>query len=257
MKNINTTDLIYTCEICGKKIPKSNSNMRIINEKSTCLCGKHYAQYVKFGKFTDISQKSVFDANEFRVDGDITYIYTTTKNNEVSGYFIIDTEDLDRVICHKWRLWKGRIYTGVQKPKSIGNFILGVDAVENYDIDHINHNPMDNRKCNLRQIKHSDNIKNLQLSNNNISGFSGIHFNKQRNKWEVEIKCNYIKCKLGRYDKLEDACFVRYTAEKLVFKEFRNTCNDKNLIPMVESCQNKEELTERTTSKIKEKFSFI
>lgn len=247
----------FVCDICGKTIPESNAHRKLVDGVSKCLCGKHYSQFVKYGKFTDISQKCVHDSNDFKIDGDITYIYTTTKSNEVSGYFIIDTEDLDRVIVRKWRLWKNRFFTGVQKPIAISHFILDVSSETGFDVDHINQNPADNRKANLRLVKHSENLKNLPVRSNNTSGFTGLHFNKKRNKWEVEIKANYERVKLGRYELLEDACYARYVAELILFKDFRSTTNDKAFLPIANNSTNKESIKDYVTNKIKEKNLFI
>lgn len=242
------------CDICGKELPPSNQHTRMVDGKTLMLCGKHYSQYVKYGKFLDNSQKTVFDSNDFKVDGDITYVYTTNKNNEVSGFFKIDTEDLDRVIIHKWRLWHDNFFTGVQKPISIYHFIMNVPIEQGQIIDHINHDRSDNRKCNLRICTQQQNICNQALKNTNTSGFSGIYFDKSRDKWVVEIKCNYVKCHLGRYEDINKACFVRYEAEKLVFGDYRNTSNDEKLIANANQCDDKEQLLEYVKRRIAEKY---
>ena len=248
------------CDICGKIVPKTNYNGIILKDGTRVgICGKHYAQYRKYGKFLDNSPKALHDYNEFKTEGNITKIYTKHKNGDVSGYFIIDTEDLDKIIVRKWRLWKDRFFTGVQKPITISRFIfeevLNQQLDENVVIDHINHNPSDNRKSNLRICTQQNNVCNKIVLSTNTSGIGGVWFDINRDKWTVEIKCNYIKCHLGRYDKLEDACYVRYIAEQKLFGEFRNKSNDHILVPLANKCQRKEELLKYVNKRITEKFA--
>lgn len=84
-------------------------------------------------------------------------------------------------------------------------------------VDHINHNTLDNRKCNLRICNNGDNLRNGKIRTNNKSGYNGIYFDKNRNKWLAEIKVNYKKIFLGRYVNIEDAIKTRKEAEKKYF----------------------------------------
>lgn len=240
------------CQVCEKEIRQSHN--LVIEKEEKKVCAKHYAQYKKFGKFLDSSPKPVKNLNDFRIEDEIVYIYTVRSNGDCSGFCIIDKEDLDRVITRKWRLWHGRFFTGVKKPISLHDFILKGQRKEGQVIDHINGNPADNRKKNLRITTQNKNVINQSLKSSNTSGFAGIYFDKSRNKWAVEIKLNYIKCFLGRYSLLEDACYIRYNAELLLFKEFRNKNNDKNLISLAEKCTQKEKLLAYLEQRISEKF---
>lgn len=241
------------CEICGKELSKNISNIVVVDNKNIVVCAKHYGQLKKFGKFLDKSKKRAYDLNDFKVVGDIVYIYTTHHNGEVSGFFIIDKCDLDSVITRKWRMWKNRVYTGNKMPISISQYLIP-NTEKGMSIDHINQNPFDNRRSNLRVITQQENTQNRCLMSTNVSGFAGIWFDKSRNKWCSEIKYNYLKCFLGRYDSLEDACYVRYVAEELVFGEYRSTTNDKRLLPIANNCKNKSSLNEYVSRKLQSKY---
>lgn len=45
-------------------------------------------------------------------------------------------------------------------------------------VDHINRNPLDNRRCNLRIVPNGVNKQNSKLNANNQSGFKGVYFRK-------------------------------------------------------------------------------
>lgn len=84
-------------------------------------------------------------------------------------------------------------------------------------IDHINNNNLDNRKENLRIVTNSQNLLNAKVRIDNKSGHKGVYFDKKRNKWVAEIKVNYKKISLGRFNLLDDAIKVRKQAEKKYF----------------------------------------
>ena len=68
------------------------------------------------------------------------------------------------------------------------------------EIDHINGNPLDNRRENLRVCKHSENLKNMKRYSNNTSGFKGVSWYKRDNKWKTEIMINGKSTYLGLFD---------------------------------------------------------
>lgn len=80
--------------------------------------------------------------------------------------------------------------------------------------DHINRNPLDNRRANLRTADKRVNSINRNLQSNNTSGFKGISWNKHLRKWETYIFNNQIKIPLGFFTDIRQACLVRKNAEK-------------------------------------------
>ena len=93
------------------------------------------------------------------------------------------------------------------------------------DIDHIDRNPKNNRKENLRYITHTGNLLNAKLSINNKSGHKGVYFDRRRQCWVAYIRANGKKHHLGQYKKLEDAIHKRKEYEKiLIEKEMEKAC---------------------------------
>lgn len=242
------------CSQCGKEIPKTNSHSILYNGTNMVLCGKHYSQFVKYGKFLDNDQKSTHDSNEYEITTEGVWIYTFNKQGNPSGKFIIDFDDLERVLSHKWRFWKGNFFTGNMNPLAINRFIMKVTD-PNIVVDHKNGDRSDNRKKNLRITTQQNNLLNKAILANNSSEIAGVWWDKDRNKWVAEIRINNIKCQLGRYDLKEDAVFVRYFAETQLFKEFRSNRNDQKIIPYVNMCKNKEQLARYTYAKLREKYN--
>jgi len=83
------------------------------------------------------------------------------------------------------------------------------------EIDHINHNKLDNRIENLREVSHKENGKNQSLSKNNTSGYSGVCWYKSRSNWAVSIKVDGANKFLGYFNRLEDAVAAKQKANAM------------------------------------------
>jgi HNH endonuclease len=88
------------------------------------------------------------------------------------------------------------------------------------DIDHINLDKSDNRIENLRDVTMSQNLMNRAKQKNNTSGFKGIHWCSDRQRWRAHIGFEKKKINLGYYKNIEDAVKVRIDKEMQLFKEF-------------------------------------
>lgn len=75
--------------------------------------------------------------------------------------------------------------------------------VTKLDVDHINNNPLDNRKINLRICNRSQNLINRRLLGFNTSGFRGV--SKFRNKWQAYINYDRKRIHLGHFENKTDA----------------------------------------------------
>jgi len=79
-------------------------------------------------------------------------------------------------------------------------------------IDHINGDSTDNRWFNLRNITGSENCRNKKINNNNKSGFTGVYWRKDANKWRAAIKTHGKKISLGCFTDKQDAIDARKEA---------------------------------------------
>ena len=143
---------------------------------------------------------------------------------------IVDDKNFEWLSRWKWCLGRGkyayrRKYMGRINGKwqfeSIYMHRLINKTPEGFETDHINHNKLDNRQENLRTVTHQQNSMNISFKRkDNTSGTRGVWFDKERNKWAVEIMLNQKKIHIGRYAELEEAKKQRLTAETTYFKEY-------------------------------------
>ena len=121
------------------------------------------------------------------------------------GYVaLVDDEDYERVNQYKWHYCQGY---AVRKPhigykKRIGQLMHRFinKTKDGFHTDHINGNGLDNRKINLRTCTASQNAMNSKIPKNNTSGFKGVYWRKDIEKWRAKIVINRETIHLGHYE---------------------------------------------------------
>lgn len=211
------------CEVCGREI----TTTKYIDGK--LVCNKHYNQFKRHNKFLDSNPRTTKDLNAFVIDEDLVIFDVYNKESIKISEFIIDVDDLEKVRYHKWRIDAyGYIVSG-QGDKIIRLQRLIMDVTDpNFVVDHINNNPLDNRKSNLRICTTLENNLNKIDSGRNTSGILGLYWSNKRKKWCPEIRYNNKRVHLGRWDDINEAAVARLYAEQLVFKEYQNYTHDIN-----------------------------
>lgn len=215
---------MYNCEICGRKIKKKTYG------DGKILCSKHWHQWYNYGRFLDSNPRTRNDLNKYRICGDeVVFDLYNGVTSEKIGEFIIDLEDIEKVKYHKWRYSHSHIVTGLPAKgtqRDLSWVILGLDnrdeANKGIVIDHINGDPNNNKKNNLRICSQSQNVLNKSFMSNNTSGFIGVSYHKDRDRYDPEIRLQKQRCHLGYTKTLEEAVYKRYYAEQILFKEFAN-----------------------------------
>ena len=90
-----------------------------------------------------------------------------------------------------------------------------MDAPKGMQVDHINHNGLYNRRCNLRLCTNSQNQHNRKPQSGK-SRFKGVSLDKRTNKWQVQIQHNNKRLRLGLFDnEIEAAKAYDAKAEEL------------------------------------------
>lgn len=167
-------------------------------------------------------RKSKKPENEYNLSGEYGIGYIYQKDKIVEFYF--DLEDYEKIRQYRWSLGTNNyvICHHNNTTRKLHKVILESNKYE--VIDHINRNPLDNRKDNLRISSAMKNAQNHNLPNKNKSGCSGVH-KRTNKKWEATLIYNGKKYCLGMYDNLEDAIMARLLKEVEVCDDLEHRTN--------------------------------
>ena len=146
--------------------------------------------------------------------------------SKVYGIIIvkIDKNDLEKCSKLTWHYAKNKdskyIQTRIKgKMIKLHRYIMNINN-SNLVVDHINRNPLDNRKSNLRICSYKENSFNKSIRVDNTSGIAGVSFHKINKKWKAKIKYNNLTIHLGYFEDINEALINRRVAEEILFGEY-------------------------------------
>lgn len=131
----------------------------------------------------------------------------------------IDPDDYDKYLKGKTLYLSNK---GYAMQNNIGIHRIIMDIVDNKEVqvDHINHDPLDNRRQNLRVVTPQQNAYNKSVYKNNETGYTGVHFYKPSQKYMSYIKADGKRKHLGYFKTLEDAYTAYVRASKALHGEY-------------------------------------
>lgn len=143
-------------------------------------------------------------------------------------FALVDDEDYELVSAYKWCAHRqphraSGMYNAVHTlptGKTLLMHRLIMNPPNRVMIDHIDRNPLNNQRSNLRPANHSTNGANTGLKRNNKSGYKGVHWEKGREKWSAQLKTKEKYHHLGRYDTAKEAALAYNQAALTHFGEF-------------------------------------
>lgn len=144
---------------------------------------------------------------------------------------IVDAADYEMMAAHRWfaqcmrsGFYAGRNSTAVNGKRSMILMHRAIMAAPSgMMVDHINHNPLDNRRANLRLCTNAENTRNSTARKGATSQYIGVHWSKARGKWVAEIRVDGRKKYLGCHTCEIDAALAYDAAAREYFGEFANS----------------------------------
>lgn len=192
---------------CGNHSYPSSSNLRRYLTKSCGNCGRNIYRECTDGKSVEV-----------------------TATNGIKFY--IDKSDLQLVKKYKWHVCQNKSgYYTVISSRRILLYKLLLGFPSKCEIDHIDLNPLNNRRSNLRICTHQQNQMNQPLQKNNTSGVTGVRFYKARNKFVARIKVCQHDIHLGYFLTFEEAVQARNVGMECMFGEY-GRYNDVSPTPL-------------------------
>lgn len=197
------------CDCGSKEVVVTGDSLR---QNKTLSCGCIHREIVM-----ELNKKKKKQNNyDLSREYGIGYTYKGEK-------FYFDLEDYDLIKDYCWYTTKdGYIATNKNLNTIMLHRLIMNLPNDSFDVDHIRgrESRNDNRKTNLRLTTRSQNTMNAQIKSNNISGVSGVSFDKSNNKWIAYITIDYKQKHLGSFTNKYDAIIARKTAEEKYFGKY-------------------------------------
>lgn len=165
------------------------------------------------------------------------YIWCFSSKGKTTGRIIIDEQDFSMCQQYRWHIekYKNRSmqYGAAMnngKVLRIHRYIM--QAPTQMQVDHINHDGLDNRRCNLRICSNRDNNCNKDFTKSVNASKLSTGIRKIKGRYYARIMVYKKEIALGGYATLEEAQAARAQAERKYFGEFKynEVCRDSNSV---------------------------
>lgn len=201
----------WLCECqCEKKTKKvvSGTSLRTGRSKS---CGCLHSEITKQVMSDNMKKYNTYDLSK---DYGIGY-------DENGNSFLFDLEDYKKIKEYYWYVNKNGYVCAYVTP-GVSHIFLHRFVLNNNtpSTDHHNRDKSDCRKNNIVPCTQTDNCKNKSLSTNNTSGFTGICWDKSKNKWVARLESEGEIKLFKRFSTKDEAIKARLEAELKYFKQF-------------------------------------
>jgi hypothetical protein len=156
--------------------------------------------------------------NGYEVRGAVTTILLDRKVGEHLEA-LVDTADIPLLDRHPYKWSVGCDSSGT--PRCVKSWWIGqggkrtcfllhrylLQPPAGYEVDHINHNPLDNQRCNLRVVTKAENGQNRKgaYARPGSVGIRGVYHDKRTGKWVAHVKVEGRQVKVGVFGRKEEA----------------------------------------------------
>lgn len=180
---------------------------RDVRSGHTLSCGCYKKEQTSFR-----SQKF----NKYDLSGAYGIGWASNTNRE----FYFDLEDYDKIrnFCWYENYLSPNYCVLIAYNKQTKNSILMHRLLVDYEIcDHIDRNPFNNQKNNLRAVTQKENCYNRSISQKNTSGIIGVSWKKDKQKWKAYLTIDTKQKHLGYFVDKTDAIVARLRGEMKYF----------------------------------------
>jgi hypothetical protein len=149
---------------------------------SNGYCAKHYVRWRNYGDPLYTARRT--EGSSWHKIDDTTAAIELTKGYEA----LVDLEDAPRIARFAWQANEQKQYNYVRAIRTVNNTAIYMHhevlqvmpwELNGDEIDHIDRNPLNNRKINLDRTSHEINMQNSKRSIERV----GICFNRRANLW--------------------------------------------------------------------------
>lgn len=153
--------------------------------------------------------------NPAQLEDGFVRVFFLNRAGSTAGSFLVDVGDYEQYVRpFRWNVnsvTRNRVYSSAHIPSGSGNssvllarFLM--DPPQGAEIDHVNLDPLDNRRSNLRVVTRKENEENRPAINNRgRSSFRGVHFDSTTERWRAEVMHFGKRHKSPRFDSESEA----------------------------------------------------
>lgn len=201
---------------CGQKTnlnPCSNSKIGMIKGEPRSFVYGHGVRNRSMGHYK--TRRSSFTREDGTIEIELTKGYVA----------LVSPEDVD-LAEYNWTAHKRNQYhyaarsNGITIHSTVLERMLGRTLTDDELVDHINGDTLNNRRDNLRLADTQKNNFNSKTRNDNTSGYKGVSYHKQANKWRARIWGDGKRIHLGSFDTPELAYEAYCNASKVYHGNF-------------------------------------
>lgn len=124
---------------------------------------------------------------------------------------------------HSWYIQNNTWTNGVCKTLPLHRYLM--ECPKSMEIDHINRQTLDNRKCNLQVVTREQNVENRGVTRRSTTGILNVY--KYGKKYQVGVTKNGVRHKVLGIETIEEA--------KEIAKNLRNTLMTNNMIDKLDN----------------------
>jgi hypothetical protein len=158
---------------------------------------------------------------DIQIDGEIARVPLSRGEQ----FAVIDAADVETVSAYRWGRTRstGKCYaiSRIKLPdgrrQNVFMHRLILKPMPNSLVDHVNGDTLDNRRTNLRQCSHAENMRNTFMRDNK-TGFKGVW--KHGKGYYASIEKKGQKCRIGPFSTPEMAAAAYAGAATILFGEF-------------------------------------
>ncbi|HDK7314614.1 TPA: HNH endonuclease [Clostridium botulinum] len=225
----NLEKWLYQKYVCEKQTYRWIITNLNINNRTVAKLLKHYKIPIRTGGnavkaqwATEEKRNARRKPNKYIINEEYTEILIYRKNKKEIISVLIDTEDMEKCKKYHWIISCGYVSAYCKennKNNTIKMHRYLVRADKKEIVDHVNGNPLDNRKHNLRKCTYTENAWNRKKYSFNKTGCKGVSI-RENGKYQSSIMYKGKNIYLGTFTQLEDAIKARKKSEEKYFREF-------------------------------------
>jgi hypothetical protein len=156
----------------------------------------------------------------------VRLLHLRTRTGDLTAFTKVDLEDGEWANRYRWRLhsdgYAVRTGSWCGRPRTVYLHREIARPRRGEVVDHINGDPLDNRRSNLRRASTSENNAN-SADRPRMSGYRGVYWHEPSGKWVSQISRLGNLVHLGLYESVEEAARAYDQAARELHGAFART----------------------------------